>query len=390
MPMRLLALFSILALLLSGCATSSTGTKTQSDSAAQLIRLREFIDGLVAERERRIAAGEVVGMPRLQAQIADLRADLHERIQEDFSTNVEQQLGLAQPLEEETIALEAVDADGNVVEVPYTTTVRPLRSLTEARVQHGAKSLMDSGSLALDLYEAVPEPIIVDERLPFRRHYTGEHAKAIAMEARLVVELKGGEWAEPPTGGKVANAIAIRGLDLDRGLSENTNLHYDDSLFVVIEYSDDTAEVYEYRMTTESSSSKKGVGRLQSRQVTYVRGLHRGKDPAYRLVGNRARGTRAGLEGEHDITGANIHSAYSRRPITSDSPLAENVSLGCQVVAASKSDFESSMVRTLDKKGVKRFLYTIVGNDEVDVFRKLVEDGGKNSVIVSGLPRPGA
>ena len=370
-----------------GCASSARQSVESNTEQDKLVQLRAFIDGLVAERDRRVAAGEPVGLPRLQAEIAKLRQDFNARVQEDFKNQVEQELGIA-PEREETVTLEAIDADGNTVEIPYTTNVRPLRNLTDARVRRGAQSLMDTDSLALDLYDIVPEPIVFDDRIPFRRHYTGEHARAIAMEARLIVELKGGEWAEPPPGGRVANAIAVRGLDLDIGFKENTNQRYDDTMYIVIDYADGASETYEYRMTTESSSNERGVGRLHSRQVTYVRGLHRGKDPAFRLKGNSARGSRVGREGEFDIVGANIHSAYSRRPITSESPLPNNVSLGCQVIAAGKADFETSFIQLLDAKGIKQFLYTIVANGEVEVFNELVTNGGQQSVLIDRLPRP--
>jgi hypothetical protein len=179
-------------------------------------------------------------------------------------------------------------------------------------------------------------------------------------------------------------------LDLKRGLVANSNERYDDTLYVVLEAFEAAPEVYEYRMTTESSSDEKGVGRLKSLQVTYVRGLHRRKDPAYRLKGNVAEGTREGLEGTYDIVGANIHSAYSKRPIDGDTPLKPNVSLGCQVVAASKSAFEKSLVFPLDKKGVKQFPYTIVDGAELALFNQTLLEHQQHSVLVHRLPRPEA
>ena len=207
------------------------------------------------------------------------------------------------------------------------------------------------------------------------------------MEARLIVMLKGGEWAAPESKKPVANAIAVRGLDFEKGLKENWNKTYDDTMYLVLETATGPAEVYEYRMTTESSSESKGVGRLESKQVTYVRGKHRGTDPGYRLQGNAAPGTRVGIKGAQQITGANIHSAYSKRPINSETPLQPNVSLGCQVVAASKQDFEKSLVQTLDQRGVKQFLYTIVDDAELAELNKILESQGVKSVLASAVSR---
>jgi len=233
----------------------------------------------------------------------------------------------------------------------------------------------------------VPSTIAPAESEDFRRIYTGDAASAIGMEAKLLVTLKGGEWLEPEREGRVANAVAVRGLDLTRGLVSNSNKTYDDTMYVVLEEPGGEAEVYEYRMTTESSSSEPGVGRLSSKQVTYVRGLHRGKDPAYRLKGNYAEGTRRGQKGTHRIVGANMHSAYSRRPINSETPLSPKVSLGCQVVAAGKRAFERSLVSFLDSKGIKQFPYTIVDGEELALLDRALIEKRRESVLVRRVPR---
>ena len=100
-----------------------------------------------------------------------------------------------------------------------------------------------------------------------------------------------------------------RGARTDlRRLKENWNKTYDDTMYLVLRRLR-PAEVYEYRMTTESSSESKG-GPPESKQVTYVRGKHRGTDPGYRLQGGRpARGSGSRRTTNHR---ANIHSAYSK------------------------------------------------------------------------------
>jgi len=314
-------------------------------------------------------------------------AELRQRLRDDMNVAVQEMFGLPEPLREERVRLEAVDAEGNVIEAPVVVQTRKLRSLTAPDVSRKTFRLLSEDGLALELYEGIPEPIEPEQSMRFLRAYTGDDAEAIAMEARLIVTLKGGEWAEPEGDKPAGNAIAVRGLDLSKGLVNNSNKTYDDTMYVVVERSIGPTEVFEYRATTESSSEKRGVGRLKAKQVIYYRGLHRGKDPAYRLVGNVAEGTRSGLEGEYEITGANIHSAYTSRAIDSSTPLSPNVSLGCQVVAASKGDFEQSMVFMLDKKGVKRFPYTIVDDGEVAELDRILQRQGKESVLVRALPR---
>jgi hypothetical protein len=217
--------------------------------------------------------------------------------------------------------------------------------------------------------------------------YTGQSAVAIATEARLLVALKGGIWRESSAGEAVANAVAVRGLDLELGLKGNSNRTYDDTLFVVVEAPGAAVEAYEYRLTTESSSTRRGVGRLDSKQVKYLRGLHKGKDPAYRLLGDKATGTRVGREGTYEILGANIHSAYTSQEISSETPLATNVSLGCQVVAASKRAFEKSLVSLLDSKRIKEFPYMIVDDEELALVDRSLRANGKASVLVAAVPR---
>lgn len=187
--------------------------------------------------------------------------------------------------------------------------------------------------------------------------------------------------------GDVPGAGMVRGLDLDRGLPPNDNRTYDDTMYVVIDAGGEETEVYEYRMTTESSSTERGVGRLDAMQVVYVRRLHRGKDPGYRLKGDSAEGTREGIEGTQRIVGANIHSAYAKREIKSDTPLSPNVSLGCQVIAASKQGFEKTMVEVLDGKGVTEFPYTIVDGKELEVLNEALRARQKHSLLVLSIPR---
>lgn len=312
---------------------------------------------------------------------------LREQAYANLKTQLRHSFGPDAPQRTESIPLEAIDAEGNVVEIPVQVETRQLRPLTLPANRTQMRALISEEDLTVSLYGGVPSRIIPADASGFVRKYTGQDASAIAMEAKLIVTLKGGEWDDAHGSGRVANAIAVRGLDWTNGLGANTNQRYDDTLFVIMEDGNGAFEVYEYRMTTESSSEKRGVGRLDSKQVTYVRGLHRGKDPAYRLKGNQAAGTRVGMQGEYEITGANMHSAYTRRVITSSTPLKENVSLGCQVVAAGKTPFEKSLVFLLDSKGVKQFPYTIVGNDEIEFFDQSLQGKGKQSILVHAIVR---
>jgi hypothetical protein len=210
------------------------------------------------------------------------------------------------------------------------------------------------------------------------------------MEARLLVTLKGGEWSAPQAEQRGANAVAVRGLDMDRGLIANSNKTYDDTMYVILEGGETGTEVYEYRLTTESSDERRGVGRLDAKQVQYVRGLHKGKDPGYRLKTNAAEGSRQGLEGTFQIVGANIHSAYARQPIDSATPLKPNVSLGCQVVASGKRAFEQTLVFVLDKKGIQTFPYTIVNGEELAALDAALQQSRRRSVLVHLVSRPAA
>jgi len=329
----------------------------------------------------RIARDELVLRGR------ELVKQLRQRVQVDLMARIEQDFGASATPQTEAIPLEAVDKNGDVVEVEVPVETRELRRLTLPSNRAKMHALVGEEDLTLALYTDVPSPIVPAEAKEFMRTYEDEAASAIAMEARLIVTLKGGEWVDSSGSERVANAIAIRGLDLVEGLQENSNQRYDDTMFVILEDANGEFEVYEYRMTTESSSTKKGVGRLDSKQVTYVRGLHRGKDPGYRLKGGSADGTRVEMEGDYKITGANIHSAYAKRAITSDTPLKANVSLGCQVVAAGKTPFEKSLVFLLDKKGVKQFPYTIVEDEEIAFLDKSLQEKGKESLLVHAITR---
>ncbi len=317
----------------------------------------------------------------------ELVNQLRQRIHADLMARIEQDFGVMASLQTESIPLEAVDEEGNMVEVAVPVETRELRQLVLPSNRAKMHALVCEEDLTLALYTDVPSPIVPVESQGFVRSYEGKEASAIAMEAKLIVTLKGGAWVEANGSGCAANAIAVRGLDWTEGLQNNTNQRYDDTMFVIIEDANGGFEVYEYRMTTESSSTKQGVGRLDSKQVTYVRGLHRGKDPGYRLKTGSAEGTRAEMKGNYQITGANIHSAYAKQAITSETPLKENVSLGCQVVAAGKAAFEKSFVFLLDKKGVKQFPYTIVNDDEIAFLDESLQEKGKQSLLVHAISR---
>ncbi len=360
--------------------------------------IRKYLDERIQEYESRSSeersgnthrSGSRTRIPReqLAERGRELVKQFRQRVQSDLMTRIEKDFGVSAALKTESVPLEAIDEDGNVVEVAVPVETRELRKLTLPANRAKMHALVGEEDLTLALYTDVPTSIVPQESTEFLRHYQGEEASAIAMEARLVVTLKGGEWVDSMDSGRAANALAVRGLDFADGLHENTNQRYDDTLFVVLGNKDGEFEVYEYRMTTESSSDERGVGRLDSKQVTYVRGLHRGEDPGYRLKGGSADGTRVEMEGEYQITGANIHSAYAKRTITSDTPLKPNVSLGCQVIAAGKTPFEKSMVFQLDNKGVRQFPYTIVDEDEIAFLDESLREKGKQSLLVHAISR---
>lgn len=316
---------------------------------------------------------------------------LRRRVEAQVQELITREFGAPAPLERESVMLQALDKRGKPIETLIEVEARPLRALNVDAYAPRMRAVMGEDDLTLALYDVLPlavEP--AGEPEGYLRIYAGEDAQALATEAKLIVLMKGGEWREPVGSGAVANAIAVRGLDLDIGLKDNGNMTYDDTMYLIIETPGKETEVHEFRMTTESSSSRKGVGRLNSMQVIYVRGLHRGKDPAYKLKGDAADGTREGMEGAYRILGANVHSAYSRRPIDSTTPLSPNVSLGCQVVAASKRDFERRVVALLDGKGIKEFPYTIIDGEEVELLNDALANRGKHSLLVGGIPRDGS
>ncbi|HOF42041.1 MAG TPA: hypothetical protein PLD73_18375, partial [Candidatus Hydrogenedentes bacterium] len=333
------------------------------------------------------ASGQSRLEQRLNRQAQVLARAASRQMGVDFEARMYQMFGAPEPLKDETVMLEAIDSKGQVSQVPLVIQTRQLRSLTDANVAMKAMRLVGEDEFITASYKEVPEPVEAETESLFCRVYEEAAAQAIAMEARLIVMLKGGEWTVPEGKKPVANAIAIRGLDFEKGQKKNWNKTYDDTMYLVLESASAPPEVFEYRMTTESSSESKGVGRLESKQVTYIRGKHRGTDPAYRLQGNAAPGTRLGLEGEQQITGANIHSAYSKQPIDSETPLQPNVSLGCQVVAASKRDFEKALVQALDKRGVTQFLYTIVDDAELVEFNRILESRGVTPILADAVSR---
>jgi hypothetical protein len=313
------------------------------------------------------------------------RKELRERFDRKLTQLVEREMGPPMAPEATTIEVEATDDSGEAIAIPFTVEGRPLRRISEPALAEKALGILDTPQLVPVLYGGLPETVVASKAVYFTRTYVGEAARAIRTEAKVVVGLKGGVWSEGE--GIVANAVAVRGLDLTDGLRKNSNKTYDDTVFIVVDRAGDNTEVFEYRMTTESSREKTGTGRLSSRQVHYVRGKHRGKDPAYRLQGNAAEGTRHGMTGSHQIIGANIHSAYSSRTFDSTTPLRENVSLGCQAIATSKSQFEKQFVFRLDKIGVKEFPYTIVDGDELVVLDKALRKQQKQSVLVHRIAR---
>lgn len=341
-------------------------------------------NGTKSKAQRR---GEPLSPDALKQHARELLRQLRTRVQADLMVRIEQEFGVPAEPKLEPIPLEAVDQKGDAVMIDVPVETRELRRLTLPANRARTYAVVGDEDLTLALYTDVPTSIAPVDTAAFVRHYESDGAAAIAMETRLIVTLKGGDWVQANGGKRVANAVAIRGLDLANGLHENSNKRYDDTMFVVLEDSNGDFEVYEYRMTTESSSEEKGVGRLDSKQVTYVRGLHRGEDPGYCLKGGSADGTRVDMEGAYKIAGANIHSAYAKRVITSDTPLKENVSLGCQVVAAGKTPFEKSLVFTLDDKGVTEFPYTIVDEEEMALLDEALQEKGKQSVLVRAIAR---
>ncbi|MBN2311271.1 MAG: hypothetical protein JXR94_19995 [Candidatus Hydrogenedentes bacterium] len=369
--------------------------KAQSETL-DIQQLSQELRALIEQRiqEQRTGAARAPGAPTTKAELQRIaRALLEEtrkRLQSQLRSMIERRLGPMQGLQMDEIWLEALDERGRLIDIPVAVQTRPLRFLAAPDNASTTRSILATDDVALALYDDLPSEVAPDDAVFFRRMYTGEAAAAIATEAKLLVTLKGGEWSEPQPGGRAANAIAIRGLDLDRGLLPNGNQHYDDTMYLVIEEDGGDTEVYEYRMTTESSSDREGVGRLNAKQVTYVRGLHRGKDPAYRLKGNEAEGTRLGREGTYKIMGANIHSAYTRRRIDSETPLSPTVSLGCQVIAADKDSFEEMLVNLLDGLGVTEFPYTIIAGDELSVLDGALREQARPSVLVRRVLRPEA
>lgn len=366
-------------------ATSFWGQNADVDALRQ--ELRQVLQQQLQTPPPGAAA--LQGKDALRERARALGRQLRDRLYARFLEVTEREMGPMQGLQLVTVPLEALDERGRVVEVPVNVQTRPLRRLTDAVVAPKMSFVMGTDDLALSIYDALPSIVEPAEREPFRRTYTGEAAEAIATEAKVIVALKGGEWREPQGDQPIANAVAIRGLDIDKGLLSNGNKTYDDTLYVVVD-AEGATEVYEYRMTTESSNEKRGIGRLDSKQVIYVRGLHRGKDPAYRLKEESAEGTRQGLKGTYKITGANVHSAYSRRLIDSTTPLSPNVSLGCQVIAAGKSAFEKEMVFFLDKKGVKEFPYTIVDGEELSALDRALLQQQHQSILAHAIRREAA
>jgi len=213
---------SILALV--QCATvEESEPEPQKAETTELDRLREELQDILADQIRQRRSGELPGTesgergPLAQAvrnRAEEVMAELRQRLRDDMNVAVQEMFGLPEPLREERVRLEAVDAEGNVREAPVVVQTRKLRSLTAPDVSRKTFRLLSEDGLALELYEGIPEPIEPEQSMRFLRAYTGDDAEAIAMEARLIVTLKGGEWAEPEGDKPAGNAIAVRGLDL--------------------------------------------------------------------------------------------------------------------------------------------------------------------------------
>jgi len=406
----------IVAIVIAGCATGGnrkpnpyspgTANTTQIDALhAELLSIREeqrqFERALKPRAQGFFESGgisldSIRAMPsserreKVDALIArgvELWGEMSQRIEAELDSAIAQEFGPMQPLQNEQVPLEALDSEGNVIEVPVTVAIRPLRRISDAGNAARLPVVLGPGRPALTAYDGLPVRIVSTEVESFRRIYTGQSADAIAMEARSLVMLKGGEWMAATGKERVANTIAVRGLDMDLGLRNNGNATYDDTMYVVLEGGERATKVIEYRATTESSSTKHGVGRLTASQVTYQRGMHKGRDPAFRLKGDRAEGTRTGRSGTYDILGANLHSAYSSKRFDSTTPLSPNVSLGCQVVATSKNSFESNMVKYLEREGIGEFLYTIIEDEELQIFERNLREASTRSVLVHVIDR---
>ncbi len=406
----------ILAAALVGCATGGSRQSNEitpdPDNTAQIASLRKELRAARAEREALDRAGSpgaqsffgdkqspldtLRSMPKQERQekaqailsrIVELSSEISERFEAELQSAIAKEFGPMQPAANEEIELEALDADGNVVEVPVLVETRPLRHIGDADNAARLPVVFGPGRPLVVGYDGLPVRIVPEETEYYRRIYNGEAADAIAMEAKSLVLLKGGEWSDPADDQRVANGIAVRGLDMNLGLRDNGNKTYDDTIYIVLEGGGRETKVIEYRATTESSSTRRGVGRLAAKQVTYQRGLHRRRDLAYRLKGDRAEGTRRGRKGTYEILGANMHSAYSSKQFDSATPLSPNVSLGCQVVATSKRSFEANMVKFLDNEGVRSFPYTIIEDDEMRIFERLLRESGAQSVLVHTIER---
>ncbi|MBM3289946.1 MAG: hypothetical protein FJY92_07320 [Candidatus Hydrogenedentes bacterium] len=368
------------------------------DVEALRVELRAVLVQLLVEQQ--LHAGATKGKSksggaesvedRLKRRVREIGEEIRQRIFAGMQRLIDERLGPRQAVESETVMLDTLGKRGAIVQTPITVKMRPLRLLSEPANAEQATSIVAAEGFAISLYEDVPSPVSPVSPLDdegFWRTYGGDNARAIKTEAKLLVSMKGGDWTECDGTRPAANVVAVRGLDLALGLKPNGNQTYDDTMYAIVDAPNADTEVFEYRMTTESSSAGRGVGRLASRQVTYVRGLHRGTDPAYRLKDDSAEGTRTGTQGTVKILGANIHSAYAKKTIDSTTPLAPNVSLGCQVVASGKKDFEKALVQLLDKKGVKEFLYTIVDGDELQVLDNALEQKSMKSVLAHGIAR---
>lgn len=344
-------------------------------------------DGDERDNKSRARGDDDSRKERLKQRAREIGEEIRERLFVELRAFITERFGAQLALETTEIALEARNRKGDVLEVPVTIQARPLRFLAEPENADRAQSVLGTNAIAFNLYDDLVLTVTSAEQDTFWRKYVGDSATSIMTEAKTLVALKGGDWREPDDAKTAANVVAVRGLDFDYGLKENGNLTYDDTMYVLVHDPVNGPEVFEYRMTTESSSTKRGVGRLDSKQVMYIRGLHLGKDPGYRLKNDAAEGTRTGLEGSFSITGANIHSAYAKRVIDSATPLNPNVSLGCQVVASGKRPFENALVYVLDKKGIKEFPYTIVDGRELDVLDNVLKQNRKQSVLIHGVPR---
>lgn len=265
------------------------------------------------------------------------------------------------------------DKEGNVILQDYQAEdVRELRNISDDLYRDKTREILssDKGKKLIGAQkDTLPET--KGQRLNnWCTEYSGASARQLGRELMALVALKGGVWREPQEGRTIVNAVAIRGRDFDKGLCNNDRKNYDDTLFLVKDTTKNTSStslIREYRITTESSNPMDGVGKLASKQFVYLEGLHKAQYPAYRMKGGSGEGTRNGQSGKAAISGANLHSSMrlDGNAVNSDFPLPQNMSLGCQVVACSQTQFEADVISFV--KPAVEFPYTIAESSEAQM-----------------------